>query len=63
MTTAAVDSGSRASMQSVNALVIALVVLPWVVGLLAIAKRAGRGIFASDDIRSQADRIRAFGAS
>jgi hypothetical protein len=52
-------------MSAMKTFVITLIILPWVVGIAAAIRVAGREILfgSSGDIRSQADRMRAFGAS
>ena len=45
-----------------HTLIATLVLAPWVVGLLAVGRLAGWDILRRTEIRSQADRLRAFGA-
>jgi hypothetical protein len=45
-----------------HALIATSIVAPWVIALLAVGRIAGWGILTRTDIRSQADRMRAFGA-
>ena len=45
-----------------HALIATCIVAPWVIGLLAVARIAGWDILTRTDIRSQADRMHAFGA-
>jgi len=45
-----------------HALIATSIVAPWVIGLLVVARIAGWDILTHTDIRSQADRMRAFGA-
>jgi hypothetical protein len=50
-------------MERMKHTLIALSILaPFAVGLLAVGRFAGWGIFKNGDVRSQADRLRAFGA-
>jgi hypothetical protein len=45
-----------------HVLIASAIFAPWVVGLLAIGRFAGWSVFGRSDIRSQAERMRAFGA-
>jgi hypothetical protein len=45
-----------------HTLIATSIIAPWVIGLIAVARVAGRNVFTRTDIRSQADRMRAFGA-
>jgi hypothetical protein len=45
-----------------HTLIAASIVAPWVVGLLAVGHFAGWNVLTRVDIRTQAQRLRAFGA-
>jgi hypothetical protein len=45
-----------------HALIATSIVAPWAIGLLVVVRLAGWDILARRDVRSQADRMRAFGA-
>jgi hypothetical protein len=45
-----------------HALIAVSIVAPWVIGLLAVGRYAGWNVFTRVDVRTQADRMRAFGA-
>jgi hypothetical protein len=45
-----------------HALIATSILAPWVVGLLVVARFAGWDVFSRSDVRSQADRLRAFNA-
>ena len=45
-----------------HTLIAASIIAPWIVGLIVVGRISGWDIFTRTDIRSQADRMRAFGA-
>jgi hypothetical protein len=45
-----------------HTLIATSIVAPWILGLLVVVRIAGWDILARTDVRSQADRIRAFGS-
>jgi hypothetical protein len=45
-----------------HTLIAVSLLAPWIVGLLAIGHFAGWNVLARRDIRTQAERLRAFGA-
>jgi hypothetical protein len=45
-----------------HALIATSILAPWVIGLLAVSRFSGWDILGRSEIRSQADRLRAFGA-
>jgi hypothetical protein len=49
-------------MNAMKELAITMIVLPWIVGIAAVIRLGGRDLLSSRDIRSQADKMPAFGA-
>jgi hypothetical protein len=45
-----------------HTLIAISIVAPFAIGLLALGRFAGWDVFRQSDIRSQADRLRAFGS-
>ena len=45
-----------------HALIATSIVAPWVIGLLVVARFAGWDILSRDELRSQGNRLRAFGS-
>jgi hypothetical protein len=45
-----------------HTLIATSIIAPWVIGLIVVGRIAGWDILTRTDIRSQADRMRAFGA-